>query len=282
MATFYNQASLSYGGTITNSNLTEAELISSLTVTKTALIENYSIGGTVVYAISIRNGALTDVCTLSLTDDLGAYTFNSSTLYPLRYNEGSIRYYLNGEPTAPPTVTQTEPLEITNISVPGESNLLIIYEATITEYAPRSENSTITNTLTATGCCLSEPLITTATIGINATPSLTIAKSVCPDAVVGCGEITYTFVIQNSGNKTADASDEIVVCDQFNPKFESISVTVDGQPVPETVYSYDAQTGQFCTTPGALIVPAATSVQTPDGSFTTTPGVTVIKVTGVI
>ena len=37
MATFYNQATLSYGGNIMNSNTTEAELLSGLELTKTAL-----------------------------------------------------------------------------------------------------------------------------------------------------------------------------------------------------------------------------------------------------
>ena len=41
MPTFYNQASLSLGGQVTNSNTTEAELLSGLALTKTAITERY-------------------------------------------------------------------------------------------------------------------------------------------------------------------------------------------------------------------------------------------------
>ena len=37
MATFYNQAKLSFDGNILNSNTTEAELLSGLSITKTAI-----------------------------------------------------------------------------------------------------------------------------------------------------------------------------------------------------------------------------------------------------
>jgi hypothetical protein len=37
MATFYNRATLSYNGRLTNSNQTEGELLETLGVTKTAI-----------------------------------------------------------------------------------------------------------------------------------------------------------------------------------------------------------------------------------------------------
>ena len=37
MATFFNQATLSFGGNVVNSNTTEAELLSGLSITKTAV-----------------------------------------------------------------------------------------------------------------------------------------------------------------------------------------------------------------------------------------------------
>ena len=47
MATFYNQATLSYGGNVVNSNTTEAELLSGLTIDKTAISTNYTAGGNI-------------------------------------------------------------------------------------------------------------------------------------------------------------------------------------------------------------------------------------------
>ena len=44
MATFYNKATLSYGGNIVNSNTTEAELLSGLGITKTAITTSYAEG----------------------------------------------------------------------------------------------------------------------------------------------------------------------------------------------------------------------------------------------
>ena len=41
MATFYNQASLYYGGNVVNSNTTEAELLSGLELTKTAITDSF-------------------------------------------------------------------------------------------------------------------------------------------------------------------------------------------------------------------------------------------------
>ena len=280
MATFYNQASLSYNGLVTNSNITEGEIINSITVTKTPLNASYSIGSSIAYAISIQNADVGDLCSLSITDDLGAYTVGENTVYPLSYVENSVRYYLNGVESDAPTVTSTAPLTISDIDVPGESNILIIYEASTNEFTPPAAQSSITNTVTATGCCITDPITAEATVTISTSTALTIAKSVCPDTVVGCGELTYTFVLQNTGNAAADAASNVVIRDVFNPKFESVSVTVDGQIAPTTAYSYDSVTGLFQTTEGALIVPAATFTQNPDGTITTTPGVTVVKVTG--
>ena len=55
MATFFNQASISYGGYVTNSNLTSGEVLDTLAVTKTAISTGYGLSSGVVYAISLVN-----------------------------------------------------------------------------------------------------------------------------------------------------------------------------------------------------------------------------------
>ena len=54
MATFYNQASISIGGRVTNSNITEGEIVNGLTLTKTAASSTYSAGGGITYIATIQ------------------------------------------------------------------------------------------------------------------------------------------------------------------------------------------------------------------------------------
>ena len=89
MATFYNQATLSYGGGVVNSNTTEAELLSGLTIEKTAITESYSAGTGVVYAITLTNMGSAAYDALTVTDDLGAYGLpDGGVAVPLSYTVG--------------------------------------------------------------------------------------------------------------------------------------------------------------------------------------------------
>ena len=49
MATFRNQATLAYNGQTTQSNVAVGDIISSLTVTKTAVANSYRVGDKVTY-----------------------------------------------------------------------------------------------------------------------------------------------------------------------------------------------------------------------------------------
>ena len=55
MATFYNQATLSYNGNVKSSNITTGNIIEVLSADKNAVLPNYSIDNDVVYVISIVN-----------------------------------------------------------------------------------------------------------------------------------------------------------------------------------------------------------------------------------
>ena len=151
MATFTNQARLTYTGGSAASNITVGELVEVLTATKTAVVPNYQRGGTVTYLITLTNTGTTALTNLTVTDDLGGYTFGANTVYPLAYTAGSVRYYQNGALQAAPAVTAGPPLTISGITVPAGRNVTLAYEAAATEFAPLAAESTVVNTATAAG-----------------------------------------------------------------------------------------------------------------------------------
>ena len=277
MPTFTNKATLSYNGRTTESNTVTGNFTETLSLTKTALLGSYTAGSTVVYVVSLVNAGVTPANGLTVTDDLGGYTVGTETVYPLDYVEGSVAYYVGGVLQPAPTAEAGAPLVISGINVPANSNAILIYEAQVNENAPLSAESTITNTVTV------GDLTASATVFTVDEPNLTISKALCPTNVVENGALTYTFVIQNSGNTPAVATDNVVVTDIFDPILNITSVTLDGIPLElGTGYTYDQATGTFITTEGAITVPAATYTQQEDGSFVTTPGFTTLVVTGTI
>ena len=284
MPTFTNKATLSYNGKTTDSNTVTGNYTETLAITKTAVDESYVDGSRITYAVSLINSGLTPFPGLTVTDDLGGYSFNvTETLYPLTYVDGSVMLYVNGVLQASPSVDTTQPLAISGINVPAGGNALLIYQADVNEYAPLDVDSSILNTVTATGGGLTEPLIATETVETLDEPNLSISKALCPTQVVENGAITYTFVIQNSGNTAAVATDNVVVSDNFDPILTITSVTLDGAPLAEgTGYTYNAATGEFATVAGVITVPAATYTQQTDGSYATSPGYVTLVVNGTI
>ncbi len=283
MATFNNTATLSYNGQVTNSNVVTGEILESLSATKTLLGSNYGAGDTLTYVISIVNSASTPVSGLTVTDNLGAYTSdNGTTVYPLDYVEGTVRLYADGLLTTAPSVTAGSPIVFSGITVPANGNVILIYEAVVTAFAPLEEGGTITNEASVTGANISIPITATATAEAVNEPELTISKSVFPETVVEDGQITYTFVIQNSGNTPATVEDNVAVTDNFDPVLSDITVTLDGQTMPSADYTYNTTTGEFATVAGAITVPAATFELDESGRWVTTPGVAVLRVTGTV
>ena len=277
MAIFRNQATITIGNTTTNSNVVTGEINNGLTLTKTALSEDYGVGDSITYAVSIVNSTATPYTGLQLTDNLGSFTLPGDvTVTPLDYIVGSLVVYVNGIPTVGPTAVAGPPLVISNIDIPANGNVLVVYEGRVNSYAPLAQGSVINNTAST-----QDDLSDNEAVPVREEVSLTIAKSVCPAVSTG-QNLTYTFVIQNSGNIPVIATDGLIVSDLFDPILTGITVTIDGVEQTENVgYTYDPITGSFATTDGTLTVPAATYVTDPaTGAITTTPGYTVITVTG--
>ena len=283
MAIFTNVATLTYDGNTTTSNIVTGEILEVLTGTKTAVGGDYGAGDNVTYVISLRNTGTTAQTGLTVTDNLGAYEFEGQTLYPLEYVEGSVLYYVDGVLQTAPATEAGPPLTFTGINIPAGGNAILIYQAEVTRFAPLDAAGTITNEATVTGGCLAEPVTLTETIETEDRPELTVSKSLSPSVVTGCGQLTYTFVIQNSGNTPAVATDDVILSDTFNPILDPITVTYNGTPWTAGVnYTYNTATGEFTTLPGQITVPAATFTRNPDGSFTVNPGTTTIVVTGTV
>ncbi len=283
MASFTNFATLSYNGGTTNSNIVTGEILEALTAVKTAVSANYSAGDRITYALSLVNTGTAAVTDYTVTDNLGGYTVGANTVYPLAYNAGTVRYYINGVLQTAPTVTAGPPLTVTGLTVPAGGNAVLIYETTATSVAPLATGSSITNTATITGGGLTNTITAQATVETANSADLTISKALSPTTVTENGQITYTFVISNTGNTEATAADNVVVTDTFDPILRNIAVTYNGTAWTEgTNYTYNTATGVFTTLAGQITVPAATFTQNTDGTFTVTPGTTTLVITGTV
>lgn len=282
MAIFTNRATLSYNGGTINSNTVTGELLEVLSVTKDAVSDVYADGDVVTYVVTIRNTGTSALTGLTATDDLGGYEFEGETVYPLTYVPGSLLYYQNGAAQPAPAVAGGPPLTISGITVPAGGNATLVYQAAVNDLAPLGAGDNIVNTVTVTGTGVLNPVSDTETINARQQAELTISKALCPAVVTDNSRLTYTFVIQNTGNTPVVATDNAVITDVFDPVLTDIVVTYNGTVWTEGVnYTYDETTGLFTTLPG-IAVPAATYTRNPDGTFTVTPGVATVTVTGTV
>jgi len=283
MATFTNFATLSYSGGITNSNTVVGELLETLSVTKEAVTGDYSSQDDITYVVSLINSGTAALTGLTVTDDLGGYSFEGETLYPLRYTDGSVRYYVNGVLQAAPAVVSGPPLVISGIGVPAGGNAIVIYEAEVTAAAPLASGAQITNVATVSGGGLSASISATQIVTAANRATLTVSKAISPAVVSENGQLTYSFVIENSGNTAAVSTDDAVLRDVFDPVLENITVTYNGVVWAEGVnYTYNSTTGEFAALPGQITVPAAEYTQNDDGTWTITPGTASLSITGTV
>ena len=281
MAQFTNQARLSYNDTVTVSNVAVGEIVDTISITKTAVRDTYSINDSVTYIVSIVNSGSVSYSGATVTDNLGEYVFGAGTLVPLDYVEGTLQYFINGALQPTPTVTDVSPLTVTGISVPAGGNTTIVYEANINQFAPLNEGGQIINEATVLGGGINATSAQeTVTADVGA--SLSITKAISPVPVSANGLVTYTFTIRNTGNTPIATADNAVISDLFDPILTELQVAFNGALWTEGVsYTYNEATGLFESIPGQITVPAATYTQDPvTGEWTLTPGVSTLTVTG--
>lgn len=285
MATFTNQATLTYNNTQTLSNVTTGQILEQLTLEKMSLQQTYSAGERITYVVSLINSGTSDDNGLTLTDDLGAFTPAGQTdpVYPLTYDTGSAQVFVNGVPQTAVQVTGEEPLTIAGINVPAGGNVLVTYTAQVNGSAPLESGSTIDNTVTATGGSLAEPLTASESVSVSEAPYLTVEKTLSPLTVTANQRITYTFVISNYGNADADAGANASITDILTPSLTDLTVTYNGVLwTPGTEYTYSEESGIFTSTAGAITVPAATYTTLFDGTVSTTPGTSTLVLEGTV
>ena len=284
MAQFTNQAQLSYNNTVVNSNVVVGEILEVVSANKTAVVNTYSADGTVTYVISIVNTGGTSVTGLTVTDDLGAYQQGTETRVPLSYVDGSVQLFINGVLQAAPTVAAGTSLTVSGMTLPADSDLVLIYTTEVNEFAPLGVGDSIVNTAVVTGNGIPTPITVTETVSPVETPQLRITKSLEPVPVSENGTLTYRFVIENFGNTDATATDNVALSDLFDPILTGVTVSLDGTTWTEgTQYNYSETTGQFNTVPGQITVPAATYTQdATTGVWSVTPGVATLTVSGTV
>ncbi len=284
MATFTNQATLTYNGNVTTSNIVTGELQQVLALTKTSLDDNYRTDDVLTYVISIVNDGTTPFTDLTVTDNLGAYTVNGTTAVPLTYIPGSLNYYVGGARQADPVVADTDPLTVTGINAPAGSNTFLVYQARVNNFASPAVGGTLVNTATITGDGLASPISGASTLNVQNESFLTVGKTLSPATVSEGDRLTYTFIIQNFGNTAVAAGDNAAITDVFDPILSDLVVTLGSQPLAVTTdYTYVEDTGTFSTVPGRILVPAATYAQDPTtGAWTVVPGAVTLTVTGTV
>lgn len=284
MATITNQATLTYNNIVVNSNVARGEVVDVLTGTKNSILSSYTNGEKLTFIVSLINSGNMPLSNITITDNLGKYNLNENEYTPLSYVDNSTIYYVNGIKQATPTIATQNGLVISGLNVPANGNVLVIYETLTNEFAPLLEGSTITNSAVVSGGGLTNPLKLTNTVAATLSAVLAIQKAISPNPVTENGTITYTFTITNTGNKDANALDNVVLSDTFNPVLSNVSVSLNGVTItsPDD-YTYDEVTGEFKTTTGTITVPAADIVQDgTTGVVSVTPGVAVLVVTGAI
>lgn len=283
MAQFTNQATISYTGGATSSNIVTGEVTQALTMTKTVVGDCYRQGDILTYVIAIRNTGTAAFGGLTLSDNLGTYTFGEESLVPLAY-DGNVLYYINGALQTAPTVTAGPPLTVSGIDVPAGGDTTVVYRVRVEDTAPLGEEVSVTNTATLSGGGIITPIEAQSTVGACAEAALSIVKALSPSSVTENGQVTYTFTISNSGSTAADTAAEIVFSDTFDPILDNITVTLNGTVwAAEGNYTYDTTTGVFTTTAGQITVPAATFTQNATtGVWSVTPGTTVLEISGTI
>ena len=282
MATFFNRATLSYNGGVVNSNVTRGEILTPISVTKTATVDEYNGDSQITFAVNIINAGSIAVDGITVNDDLGQYQLDTVTYQPLDYVDGSLKYFVNGVLQPAPAVLTDNGLQISGIAIPADGNVALLYTTLVNGFAPLEAGSQIENNLTLDGSC-GEGIAATEIISVAEEINLDITKSLCPTTVTCDGNVNYTLEILNYGNRETVATDNLIVTDVFNPPFENITVTYNGVTWVEGVnYTYNSATGEFATLPGQITVPAATFVQNADGTWTVTPGTSTITVTGTV
>ena len=288
MPTIENYATVSYtanGVAETKvSNLAEIQLESSVSFTKNSLGETYGDGSVVTYILTLNNLSPTALTNVTVTDDLGTFAEGTLELTPLTYTDPAVLLVngqdLSGQLTTDSSVSGS--VTFTLPALPSGATANIIYRATVNEYAPLANGSTIVNTATLTSDSECANGTAAATITAALAADVSVFKQMSPNPVV-CGDtVTYTIRVYNYGNIPAE---NIQLVDAFDPAPTNITVLLDGSLLSESVYTYEngVLTVPAAVTESPITVPAATYTRDETtGIVSVAPGVIEFVITGTI
>ncbi len=280
-----NRAQLTFQyGTLTGSvfsNVATTTLQGPLTIEKTSLGEQYNGQSDITYILSLSNTTCRPITDIVINDDLGSYTVagTSNLVTPLDYI-GPAALYINGTFVnyLQPRIGQNS---ITfNVGNLGEDdNAIIIYKTRVNEYAPLVPASSITNTAVVTADGIAESSSASNTVNIGSYADVSIVKTMTPDPVQSGETLTYNFSLYNYGNTPAT---NVVLTDVLSPAPVITSVSVNGNALSPSEYSYIGGTLTLPTGTNTLTIPAATFTQNANGVITTVPGLVTVTVVGTI
>lgn len=281
--TFTNTATLSYNESTVYSNLVTGEVVSPISMTKSASANEYVPNGQLQYTITIYNSSETAYSGLSLLDNLGSYTFMGFSRFPLSYidNTAELNYYsstgiVSG---AVNVASSTDGITFT-FDMPGNTVAILNYDVSTTIFAPLSAGSSIVNTAVLSGNAPRLPLTDSLTLPVAQRVDLEITKNASENPTIG-QPFTFTFTVLNYGNIGISATDYVVISDQLNPALTDLVVYANGVLWTEgNQYVYDETLYYFQTQYGAIQLSAATFSQDDFGRWNTTPSSLVIQLTG--
>ncbi len=280
-----NRARLTFQyGTLTGnvfSNVATTTLQGPLSIEKTAVGNRYNGQDEITFVISFTNTTNNTLTDLVVNDDLGSYIVpgSSAVATPLDFIgpaalfiNGDFVSYLQGQTGQNGVFFNVNNLE-------SGDNAIIVYKTRVNEYAPFTSQSTITNTAVITADGLEDSESAESTIYIGAYADVSIVKTMTPDPVQSGDTITYNFALYNYGNTAAT---NVVLTDALRPAPDINSVSINGNVISPSEYSY---VGGVLTLPvgnNTLTIPAATYTQSGSGLITKIPGLVTVTVVGTI
>ena len=232
-------------------------------------------GELLTYIVTLRNTGAFPLCSLEITDNLGAWAPQGVSLHPLSY-EGPLRLYVEGcfVSCISPACISGESAVFSILYLAPGAEAALVYHMRVNEKAPLAAGSVITSTVGISAENLPETITASHTIPVRAFAPLQIEKAVfSPKTGDGAGQYKHVYTLFNPGLQPAERA---VITDDIGASWDTrvISVFLNGQEIPPEEYCLRHGRLIF-PAPGAsrkITVPAAEICLTPEGSPEFRPG----------